>query len=169
MPESAIFDFDGTLTNLNVDWGELRRELGISRISDIWSLPKSTLNNVINIISKFETSGLTNVLLIERAKLESFQQFSVLTNNSERTVEEFFNELNLDPKQRIIAPTKIVGRETLLAPKEEESAFIRGIKLNLAAMNISLSSDCFYIGDQPYELNFALKSGLNAISVDAFL
>jgi phosphoglycolate phosphatase-like HAD superfamily hydrolase len=169
MPESAIFDFDGTLTNLDVDWKEVRRALGISRISDIWSLSKSTLNYAINVISEFETSGLTNVSLVERERLESFQQFSVLTNNSERTVEYFFKKLNLDPSQRNIAPTKIVGRETLLAPKEDEGTFIRGIEINLTAMKISPSTSCLYVGDQHYELEFAIKSGLNAVSIDAFL
>ena len=169
MPESAIFDFDGTLTNLQVDWIELRRLLSISRISEIWTFSNSKLRESMRIISEFEISGLTNEVILERAKIESLQQFSVLTNNSEKTVETFFEKMNLNSRSPKLRPIQIVGRETLLNQKENEDTFMRGVQIILDSMEVSSPSECLYIGDQPYELDFAKKSGLRAVSIEAYL
>jgi hypothetical protein len=169
MPESAIFDFDGTLTNLQVDWIELRGLLSISKISEIWTFSNSRLRESMRVISEFESSGLTNELILERAKIESFEQFSVLTNNSEKTVEMFFEKMNLNSHSPKLSPIQIVGRETLLNQKENEDTFIRGVQIILDSMEISSPSQCLYIGDQPYELDFAKKSGLRAVSIEAYL
>lgn len=169
MPKSAIFDFDGTLTNLHVDWIELRRTLSISRISEIWTFSNSKIREAMTVISEFERIGLTNELVVERAKFDSLEQFSVLTNNSEKTVETFFEKINLNSHLPRLHPKKIVGRETLLNQKENESTFIRGIQIILESMEVSSRSECLYIGDQPYELNFAKTCGLKAISIESYL
>ena len=33
---TPILDFDGTITELPVDWSSLRRQLGIHQIVDLW-------------------------------------------------------------------------------------------------------------------------------------
>jgi phosphoglycolate phosphatase-like HAD superfamily hydrolase len=169
MPRFAIFDFDGTLTNLQVDWTELRRLLSISRISEIWTFSNSRLSEAMRVIAEFECSGLTNELILERGKIESLERFSVLTNNSEKTVKMFFDSLNLGLDSSKLLPTQIVGRETLLDQKENENTFIRGVQIALESMEVSVRSECLYIGDQTYELDFAKKSGLSAVSIEAFL
>ena len=169
MPEYAIFDFDGTLTNLGVDWTSLKRQLSVNTLSEVWNFPENEFRSAAELISSFEISGLGKELKFDIQRLRIFDQFSVLTNNSERTVKIFFDRLNASNKCSEINPTEIVGRETLLAPKESASSFQRGIQLILTAMNIPLGSECFYIGDQDYELDFAGKLGLKPLSITDFL
>lgn len=168
MQEFAIFDFDGTISNLTVDWDLVRKELSISRISDIWSLPENEKSQALDYISKHECMGLNDQLNFHLDKFNNFSLFSVLTNNSERVVSNFFTALNLNESSLPITPALIVGRETLSAPKEEENVFRNGINQIFCAMQVTSAQDCTYVGDQDYELTFARKFGLEATHIKDF-
>ena len=166
MQEFAIFDFDGTITNLRVDWDLLKKNLSITRISEIWNLQDHERQIAFDQVSDFEVKGITLELLIDRNIFHYFKQIAVLTNNSEETVNRFFDNLT---KDRIInPPVLVVGRETLQGPKEDQEIFGSAIKLIFNAMNISSPENCVYVGDQEYELHYAKKIGLNAIGISKF-
>ena len=166
MQEFAIFDFDGSITNLRVDWDSLKKNLSITRISEIWNLPVLEKQIAFDQISDYEVKGITTELLIDRSLFNEFKHISVLTNNSEGTVAHFFDNLNKDYK--INQPVLVVGRETLQGPKENEEIFRRAIKLIFKAMNIASVENCIYVGDQEYELLFAREIGLNSIDIKEF-
>ena len=75
MQEFAIFDFDGTISNLTVDWDLVRKELSISRISDIWSLPENEKLQALDCISKHECMGLNDQLNFHLDKFNNFSLF----------------------------------------------------------------------------------------------
>lgn len=168
MQEYAIFDFDGTLTNLLVEWSTVKKELSIKRISDLWILKEPMRQNAFDIVSAYECQGTENRLNLDRTLLESISCFSVLTNNSEKTVKYFFELINSDMKFRQINPFSIVGRETLGGPKENEDIFRNGIELIFNQMAISDFSECLYVGDQDYELKYAMKIGLKTLDIRVF-
>jgi phosphoglycolate phosphatase-like HAD superfamily hydrolase len=168
MQEFAIFDFDGTITNLNVDWNSLKTEIAVEKISEIWNLEESQKIAAIKIISEYEIAGLSFDLIFDREYFELFQKFSILTNNSEETVARFFYELNRNSSLIKIKPEKIVGRSKLQGSKENEKIFNDQIVCLLMAMKIRYPSNCVYIGDQEYELEFAKKIGLETFHIREF-
>lgn len=169
MQEFAIFDFDGTISNLTVDWDLIRKKLSISRISDIWSLPEDKKTEALEFISEQECLGINKKLNFHSNKFHKFSLFSVLTNNSENAVSNFFTTLNLNESKLQFTPALIVGRETLLAPKEEENVFRNGINRIFHAMQVTSPNHCTYVGDQDYELIFARKFGLEATHIQDFI
>lgn len=164
MQEFAIFDFDGTLTQLNVDWKSLRQENSISKISEIWEFTETKKQQVFEIITANEIAGLSSNLLFDRKRFRTLYKFGVLTNNSEKTVVSFFNSINKGGELPLIYPNFIVGRETLEGPKENEQIFTKGVQLILDSMRVSSPSECLYIGDQEYELTLAEQFGLAVVS-----
>lgn len=169
MKEFAIFDFDGTISNLTVDWDLVRKELSVSRVSDIWSLPQDKKTEALDFISRQEYIGINERLNFQLDKFNQFSLFSVLTNNSEKVVSNFFTALNFSKSGVQITPALIVGRETLLAPKEEEKVFRKGINLIFHAMRVTSAKNCTYVGDQEYELTLARKFGLEATHIKDFI
>jgi phosphoglycolate phosphatase-like HAD superfamily hydrolase len=165
MHEFAIFDFDGTLTDLNVDWVSLKKEISVTRISDLWDFGLAEKQNALSIISDIELKGTKSKLNFDRRKFERFSKFAILTNNSEKTVEYFFELLNLSHKWPRLDPALVVGRETLQGSKEVQEVFQSGIRLIFETLHIKNASDCCYIGDQNYELSYAAKFGLRAIDI----
>ena len=165
MHEFAIFDFDGTLTDLNVDWVSLKKKISVTRISELWDFELAEKQNAFSIISDFELKGTKSELNFDRRKFERFSKFAILTNNSEKTVEYFFELLNLEHKWPQLDPVLVVGRETLQGPKEIQDVFQSGIRLIFETLQIENAFDCCYIGDQKYELSYAAKFGLRAIDI----
>ena len=168
MHEFAIFDFDGTLTNLDVDWVALKRAISVTRISELWDFQSPQRDDAFSIVSDFELMGMKSKLNFDRSKFQTFSQFAIMTNNSERTVNHFFEILNLEHKWPPLDPTLVVGRETLRGPKEIEEVFQAGIRMIFDTFQVTNASDCCYIGDQNYELNYAAKFGLRAIHTQNF-
>jgi FMN phosphatase YigB (HAD superfamily) len=168
MQEFAIFDFDGTITNLNVDWNFLKKHIAVDKISEIWNLQECQKFEAINVITEYEIAGLDYGLIIDRETFQLFQKFAILTNNSEETVKIFFNELNRDLSLWQIKPEEIAGRSKLQGPKESERIFNQQIAFLLRAMKIERPSDCIYVGDQEYELNFAKRIGLATFHISDF-
>ena len=166
MQEFAIFDFDGSITNLLVDWDSLKKNLSVTRISEIWDLPDLEKQIAFDLVSDYEARGITTKLLFDPKLFNRFKNISILTNNSEGTVARFFENLNKD--HEVSQPILVVGRETLQGPKEKEEIFGRAIKLIFNVMNIASAENCVYVGDQDYELLFAKKIGLNTIDIREF-
>lgn len=168
MHEFAIFDFDGTITNLNVDWKSLKAELRVETISEIWNLPKQQKKEAHKIVSEFELRGLSYKLIFNENLFTSMNHFSVLTNNSEKIVRKFFNGINSNSIKPIIDPFMVLGRETLQGPKENKTIFATNVNRILDGMKIKSPESCIYVGDQEYELDFADKIGLIPVHINDF-
>ena len=78
----AIFDFDGTLVNLMVDWGGIRGKLKLDSIENIWDLPSEEQAAAWKYVSEAELEGVSLLNLIETSvSILRSLDFAVLTNN----------------------------------------------------------------------------------------
>jgi FMN phosphatase YigB (HAD superfamily) len=162
--EFAIFDFDGTLVNLDVNWNRLRRQLDVNSIEDIWSLSFKEQNMAWETVSKVEIESVSrsrqNTTLIS---LLDQLDYSVLTNNCEDAVEEFlsFNRIQNRPKA-------IVGRNWLGKSKTDVVRFSEAVAHLLVTSNSHHhheESQLGYFGDSDYELEYSLCLGLDTFKV----
>jgi hypothetical protein len=157
MDNPLIFDFDGTLTQLSVNWQSLRDKLGLKKLSEYWWLPVSEQTLALAEISRTEMLGLTNKPLIDKQILENCQSWSVLTNNCESTVLAFLQREAIAHK-----PSIILGRESLKGPKEDFEVFKQALH---SITEASSASAHVYIGDSDYEIEFCSYLGIEAHKV----
>ena len=156
---APIVDFDGTLTRLPVDWAEVRAQLQVDRISQLWQAAGSEAWSVVR---KAEVEAALHAPPLEpmRAHLEDSSTFAVLTANSEDAVASFlrcFTTLG----SRVAA---IVGRETLAGPKRDFEVFRRGFTRCVTATASSRTDGrVVYAGDADWELEFARRLGAEVV------
>jgi phosphoglycolate phosphatase-like HAD superfamily hydrolase len=156
---APIVDFDGTLTSLPVAWDELRTQLGVSRVGELWK-PHNT--GAWALVREFELDAARRAAPFEpvRAGLEASTVFAVLTANSEDAVKRFVERF-ADLASRVAI---VVGRETLAGPKHDYDVFRRGFAQCVAATESARSNGrVVYAGDADWELDFARKLGAEAI------
>jgi phosphoglycolate phosphatase-like HAD superfamily hydrolase len=153
-----VSDFDGTLLHLAVDWDALRRELGVERISDLWQGRQAEFERVASAErTAAEVSPLNDAAI---AAVLREPAFSVLTDNSESAVMVLLRRHDgLRGRCR-----RVVGRETLGAPKRHPDAFERGLRLCADAHGVA-ATDVIYLGDAAYELELAERFGARAVNV----
>jgi len=160
---APILDFDGTVAHLQVDWEGLKQQLGIERVSDLWSRPPSAWEAVTTAeVQAAESASAVEPIL---ELLAEVKRFAVLTNNSSRAVQAFFDRFP-HLRSRLVA---IVGREELRGPKTDFVIFRSGIDRCVAATAAARGGEVtIYVGDAEYELAFAERLGLRAICVSEF-
>jgi hypothetical protein len=157
MGNSLIFDFDGTLTQLSVNWQALRNALGLEKLSDYWSLSVDEQSSASVEISRAELLGLTNKPLIDLKILQNCRSWSVITNNCESTVLAFLERESIANK-----PSMILGRESLKGPKEDFKIFEGAVRL---ISELSNTSEQVYFGDSEYEIEYCSVLGIQAHKV----
>lgn len=156
----VISDFDGTITKLEVDWVNLRKSLGVDSIDRLLAYGESpswsTLTNaeLMSVTALWASGDVMNA--IENAKA-----FSVLTNNSEKTVQRFFEIQD----SVSVKPATVVGRESINGSKTNFHNFRSGIERCLNTMACEDGDEIWYIGDSIYEIEFASKLGLSSYKV----
>lgn len=157
---APVVDFDGTVATLLVPWSELRRELGVARIDELWDRADADWTAVTDA----EVRAARDATAIEatRRALLVTRACAILTSNSESAVRAF---LDRQPELRRLVIT-VVGRETLRGPKTAFDVFRHGYEQCVAA-TASWRGDepVVYVGDQDYETAFATRLGAHAISV----
>jgi phosphoglycolate phosphatase-like HAD superfamily hydrolase len=152
-----ILDFDGTLARLEVDWDDLRRKLGVSRIDDLWAGSRD---------QDWAEVTATEVAAARRAEpvpsvshlLKTVDRFAILTSNSEKAVAAYLERFP-DLQSRVAV---VVGREALGGPKTDFDVFERGFRTCLATLAAESTT---YVGDRSYELEFARRLGADAVDV----
>jgi phosphoglycolate phosphatase-like HAD superfamily hydrolase len=161
----AIFDFDGTLTNLNINWVELREELHISSIEEIWDFAENERKNAWALVSKAELRAVEFADPIPSV-VDLLKQidFAILTNNSEIAVTSFLAKQSLS-----FSKQQIVGRTWLDKSKRNFERFsdaiehiLRGNPKKFYAPNNKVG----YFGDSDYELEFSELIGLESFKVN---
>jgi phosphoglycolate phosphatase-like HAD superfamily hydrolase len=152
---APVLDFDGTLAQLDVDWPALRAKLNVERIEELWSRA-----NGWDVVTDAEVRAAETALpVLPAAMLSGVRCFAVLTSNDARAVRRFMDRFP-QLRERL---TTVVGREELGGPKSDFACFELGIRQCMDAMNIDELTT--YVGDAPYELDFARRLGLTAIDV----
>ena len=179
--KAIVFDLDGTIVNLNVNWSKLKNLLS-ERLYNLYgirhefhSITESLMKvleqedqkefaNFLSIIEQFELKNLEKSIYLEETlffinNLESFKvqegaKLAVLSLNMRKTIIEALKNANLYEKIDYI-----VGREDLKRWKPNPEGLLKiqehfGLK----------SEDLIYIGD----LQKDIDTGKNA-GVDAFL
>ncbi len=161
----AIFDFDGTLTNLDVNWVELREKLNIASIEEIWNFAENERNKAWDLVSEAEVRAVefadpipSVVDLLKRI------DFAILTNNSELAVIRFLNKQSLS-----FSKQQIIGRTWLDQSKrcfERFSGAIEHILRGNPEKFYSPNDNVAYFGDSDYELEFSVLIGLESFKVN---
>ncbi len=152
-----ILDFDGTFADLKVDWVGLKTELGVETIREIWAFPEEARNEMFGVVEKYEVLGLPVAPRVDVDFLRAFDTWSILTNNSENTVRTFLSRTELQTPY--VEPRLIIGRESLVGPKEDFCKFESGI-CKILDFDKSKFRSALYVGDQEYEKNHSCDLGM---------
>jgi len=166
--EYAIFDFDGTISNLRVDWDKIREKFSLRKVSDFWFMENYKKQEVMEYISQREIDGIECRLNFEKSALSLFREFGVLSNNSEKCIGIFFSNEIWQLTGGINVPKVVVGRESLKGSKEDRKIFEKGINMILSNWTDTNVNKCLYVGDQNYEIAYAQELGLSSLSISAF-
>jgi hypothetical protein len=155
-----ISDFDGTITNLDVDWKGLRERLSVSSIEELLleDFKRSWLD-----LKKVEINGVTAewASIDVRKRIANVESFSILTNNDKEAVSKFF-DLQSEIAEK---PTIVIDRNFLGGSKKNFKNFSKGIDTCLTHMHCGNLKEVVYLGDSNYEIEFAEQLGLFAIQV----
>lgn len=156
---APVLDFDGTLTHLDVDWVGLRQQLGVERIDDLWSQQYDWKAVTDAEVRAAETAELISPVA---TMLVTINCFAILTSNSADAVHRFFERFpTLEQRLSIV-----VGRDELGGPKSDFDFFQVGVAKCLAATDqVGHVEQVTYLGDSPYELDFARRLGMRALDV----
>ena len=156
---APVLDFDGTLTHLEVDWVGLRQQLGVERIDDLWWQKYNWEEVTEAEVRAAETAELITPVA---AKLLTINSFAILTSNSSDAVHRFLERFPLLEQRLAI----VVGRDELGGPKTEFDSFRVGVTKCLTATHpVGNGEQTTYLGDSPFELDFARRLGLKVLDV----
>ena len=157
---STISDFDGTLINLDIDWAQLRNQLGINSLVELWteSPDRWDLVTRAEVIAAGSSTFVTTVI----SEFHQVEELAILTDNSIHAVDAALERLPW-LKERVAS---VVGREVLLGSKQDPAIFTKGFELATSSLSLS-SNESFptYVGDSAYELEYARKLGATVFGV----
>ena len=158
-----VFDFDGTLHDLKLDWSEARRILGIagkdeSMGSAIDRLKREHHKEPLEALTELEEQALLRDTLAEDIKetlldLKKKYKIAIFSRNSSRVIKEFLkrNGVQLDA---------IIGREEVnaLKPNPEGLVWVMG-EFKMTPGNTLL------VGDTWHDLLVARAAGIECVIV----
>lgn len=170
--ENFIFDFDGTLLNLDVEWARLREEVaqefplgrsaehdGFTTLVD-WIVRRKGADGrakVAKIIKKYEQpAGRIRISRINERVVEfasKLSNFYVISNNLNSTITAGIAFLNIGTRCR-----QVIGFDDVLRSKPNEEPYKKLCSLH------PLSGRTVYIGDRDTDLEFAKKLRIDFIS-----
>ncbi|PCJ20646.1 MAG: hypothetical protein COB02_03735 [Candidatus Cloacimonadota bacterium] len=160
--DNYIFDFDGTIATIDVDWISLKKKINTLCIQNEFRIEqklnlkidqlKAVDSNVFQIIKSFEQNS-ADVDFQEIKPIISFLKkldvFYVVSNNLRSTVSIVLKKIGLFENCK-----KIVGIEDIKNSKPSCSAF----EVLLPFLNKGKS---IYIGDRETDLEFAKNSNID--------
>lgn len=167
--ELIIFDFDGTIIDLEVDWNQLKEKLhqyaikeynydcSFNPLDENLLLIKNKLginaySNLINMVADAEIKGIKKNKkkqeIVELIKKQHAQDKAIFSSNTRKAIESTLELLGLSPFFSCI-----VGKEDVSNPKPSPE----GLKKILAFYGIS-NKDALFIGNT----NADKEAGRNA-------
>lgn len=159
--KGVIFDFDGTLFDLEVDWRLLNKTLnekfGIKSLTN--PFPDNIKNDVIDAIGVFEKKGIEQgVSLVDSQdvleKLSKEYIIAVTSRNNRATVKDGLKKMGFKK------PIEVVGREDVTLPKPHPEA----LKLTLDKIGLQ-PGQVVVVGDTTHDLEAAKILGIICIIV----
>lgn len=160
---TPILDFDGTITHLPVDWPSLRRRLGIQHILDIWDNHTPSWTAVTK--AEVEAAMISEPLHPVFDELGKIPRFAVVSSNATVCVRTFFDRFPALGRRVAL----VVGRDELGGPKTDFDRFARAIWQCAAALEFREAQHSLtYVGNEPYELEFARRLGLRTVDAHQF-
>lgn len=178
----VVFDLDGTIVKLDVDWERLREELRKyfrnhynfdsnfnpldEGIDGVWDeLGDSAVKEAYGIVERYEVENIENVSLI-RGSLELIrhlkdggQTLAIFSSNTQRTIELALGYLRIREYFDII-----VGKKDVSKHKPDPEGLI--VIKNKAG--IELDEMCF-IGDKETDFQCAARLNVRAVPIEAAL
>lgn len=159
---ALVFDMDGTLVHLHVDWTEVRKEVQAlldMNIDSLWKLAVppykekylANKEKVDAIFRKYEINADYTPIeeMVQLAK-DSPLPINILSNNTEAALKRLAKELGLKP-------SLIIGRDSVPLPKPHPDGLLI-IKQRF--------SHPLFIGDHPYDMIPAVKTNTAFLSVN---
>lgn len=177
--EVIIFDLDGTIIKLDVDWKALKRELheyfistyGVSinftplshGLYEVRKLGSEASNKAYGIIEKYETKKIDSAKpiqpMIELAKtLSPKKKLAIFSSNTRETVVSALKKIGLYGTFELI-----VGLEDANRPKPNPEALF--LILNYFGVP---RSKAIFIGDDEVDLEAGRKSGVRTLVLSQF-
>jgi phosphoglycolate phosphatase-like HAD superfamily hydrolase len=144
-----------------IPWADLRRDLGVDRIDELWDRPGSEGWATVR-AAELSAAATAEPVAAVVAGCAAATAIAVLTSNSEDAVVRFLGRL---PALRGKAWC-VVGRETLGGPKTDFDRYSAGFARCVEATASARGDDpVVYVGDMDYEITFARRLGAVAIPV----
>ena len=154
--DNYIFDFDGTIVTLKVEWIKLKNEIDFlckkheikirQKLNIKIDLLKNIERNLYSILEKYEQWNSVPKYKINKSVVDFINtkdSFYVVSNNLHSTVKSVLNELKLSSKCK-----KIVAIDDVLNSKPDCEAY-KKLKIFLKL------GSCLFIGDKDTDREFA--------------
>lgn len=169
--DNYIFDFDGTIVTLDVDWNLLKQEVDLlckiynidikQKLNVKIDLLKSKNLSVLRVVKDYEQPD-GKILYKSNNKIinfirDSLSEYTVISNNLSSTVEKVLKELGVFEKCK-----KVVGIDGVLNSKPNSESF------NMLE-NFITFGDNVYIGDRDTDELFAKNCLINFIRTKDFI
>lgn len=152
--KGIIFDFDGTLFDLEVDWAELKNKLKTDiGVNSLHVINRDSNPQAIKLIGEVELEGVKNGFPKSNAlkilnKLKFNYKISVTSRNNRCAVIAGLKKIGFNQELPIVA------REDVKFQKPHPEA----LQLALSKMNIK-SSEVLVVGDTNHDIDAAKKLG----------
>ena len=159
-----IFDFDGTIVKLNIDWVGLKNELnkvfGIDFTplnQALEKLDKESREIAFKIIEKYESHATyeVNEKLI-RYIISNNKNYAILSDNMTSTIITILNKLNIKNKFRVI-----IGRDKVKKYKPN----IEGMIKILNYFKVDNLKEVIYVGDSKKDELIARKLSIDFLNI----
>jgi len=178
----VIFDFDGTIVRLNVNWGLLKRELStyFKRVYDFESdfaslyqeidrinylFGRKAREEALAVIEKYEFAGIDDLEFIPKAVklIESLKdkrvKLAIFSSNTRKVVEAILRKID-----KLGSFESIVTIEDISKNKPDPE----GLRKILRACKVS-RSEALFIGDRQRDLEAGKRAGIRTIYTREFL
>jgi HAD superfamily hydrolase (TIGR01549 family) len=160
--QNNIFDFDGTIVNLEVDWDGLKKEVNFI-YNSISNKISNSLNekidylknknvNIYQILSNYEqNNNIINYTIIHNIyeKIIHLDEFYIISNNLHSTIERVITEIGLSNKCK-----KIIGIDDVIFSKPN----INGFEILKSSL---IHQESLYVGDRESDNEFAIRCNMN--------
>ena len=168
--ELVVFDFDGTIADLEVDWTALKKELSgyygvnISQISGrldafIDSLPDDERRAAYKIVERYELENINNTRPITKTiKIImglSGHRLAVFTTNTKAAIEKALNGLGIYDRFEMI-----VCKEDVKKHKPDPEGLLRILKTTGVPAERAV-----YIGDRQKDVDAGEAAGIRTVLV----
>lgn len=168
----AIFDFDGTIFDLEIDWKELKTQLNKkygSKTLDWTSKPllecldqlsPEVRSKALAVIDEFELRGVSGGKFMSGAReiiqaiKEKGKRFAIVSRNGRKAILAAFK------LHKLPTPDMVVGRDDVLKQKPHPES----VQLVFNKFKLALDS-CFIVGDTYHDMEVGKQLGIYRILV----